>query len=105
MLLQINSSADLEQKFLRLRDRWKRDTVHISSTTRQVMHPAYQAIIGMGPAVLPFLLRDVEQNAESWFWALAAIAEEDPAPEGVRGDRNAIAKAWLDWGRQKGIKW
>lgn len=93
----------LEEKFRRLRDQWRTDTIHISSTPRQVMHPAYQSIIGMGPALVPILLREVERGCGWWFWALAAITEEDPAPDGVRGDQTAISKAWLEWGKRNGL--
>lgn len=97
------SGRQLEAKFHRLRDRWRAETIHVSSTARQVMHPAYQSIIGMGPEVVPILLREVEQGVGWWFWALAAITEEDPAPPDARGDKSTISEAWLEWGRRNGL--
>jgi hypothetical protein len=69
------------------------------------MHPAYQMIIGMGPEAVPLLLRELESNVDNWFWALRAITEEDPVPASARGDGEAMAKAWLDWGRDQGYHW
>jgi hypothetical protein len=95
----------LERKFTRLRDEWKSQRGPESSTTRLAMHPAYQKIIGMGPAVVPLLLRELESDLDSWFWALRAITEEDPVPEDARGDGEAMAQAWLKWGKERGIPW
>lgn len=90
-------SPTLDETFIRLRDRWQSETRHFSSTTRRVLHPAYQAIIGLGPAAVPLLLRELEQNVDSWFWALHAITREDPAPDDARGDGDRIARAWMEW--------
>lgn len=92
-------SETLEKKFIRLRDQWKAETAHVSSTTRLVLHPAYQAIIGMGPDVVPLLLRELERRVDNWFWALHAITQADPADPGSQGDGEKIAKAWLAWGK------
>src|SRR5437879_6063995 len=61
-----------KKKFLRLRDEWKSQRGHESSTMKLVLFPAYQHIIGMGPAAVPFLLRELETNIDMWFWALMA---------------------------------
>ena len=45
----------IEKKFLRLRDEWKSQRGHDSSTSNLVMHSAYQKIIGIGPEAIPFL--------------------------------------------------
>lgn len=98
-------SDDVTKKFIRLRDEWKAQRGPESSTTRLVMHPAYQKIIGIGPAVVPLLLRELEQDLDCWFWALRAITEENPVPTEVRGDGPAMAQAWLAWGRERGYQW
>ena len=66
---------------------------------------AYQSIIGMGPAAVPLLLRELESNLDNWFWALKAITEADPVPESIRGDGAAMAQAWLAWAKQYGYRW
>jgi hypothetical protein len=64
------------------------------------MHPAYQAIIGMGPAALPLIFREPEMRGGHWLWALRAITEEDPS----RGhpDFDVARRVWLAWGRDHG---
>jgi hypothetical protein len=95
----------LEQKFARLKKEWKTERGPESSTTRLVMHPAYQKIIGMGPDVEPLLLRELENDLDNWFWALRAITEADPVPREARGDGAAMAQAWLKWGKEQGLRW
>ncbi len=89
-----------ERKFRRLADQWLRETEHVSSVNKACMHPAYQRIIGMGPAVVPFLLHELEREPDHWFWALNAITEEDPAR--TEDSLDGAKSAWLQWGREKG---
>ena len=67
----LESPESPKQKFMRLRDEWKIQRRHESSTVKMVMMPAYQKIIGMGPAAVPFLLRGWKQiwtagSGRSW---------------------------------------
>ena len=93
----------LQETFFQLRDTWLQQTAHLSSLTARVLHPAYQRIIGLGRAVLPLLLGELEQRPAQWMWALRSITGEDPiAPE----DRGALRKereAWLAWGHRNGL--
>jgi hypothetical protein len=95
----------VQKKFFRLRDEWKVQRRHESSTMKMVMLPAYQNIIGMGPVAVPFLLRELETKLDAWFWALMAITEANPVPEAVRGDGEAMAQAWLKWAKERGYEW
>jgi hypothetical protein len=104
-LARVSIPDEIEKKFIRLRDLWKSQRGPESSTTRLMMHPAYQKIIGMGPAVVPLLLRELEHEPDNWFWALRAITEEDPVPPETRGDGGAMARAWLNWARERGYQW
>ena len=67
--------------------------------------PAYQQIIGMGPRVLPLILRELEHKPEHWFWALRLIAQEDPVLPDHRGVVAEMTQDWLKWGRRKGLRW
>lgn len=87
-------------KFHRLAESWRRDTDHLSSAARTVMHPAYQAIIGMGARALPLIFHELKARGGHWFWALMAITEEDPARDcSAFGD---ALRAWLTWGQDHG---
>jgi hypothetical protein len=95
----------VEERFRRLEARWEEETAYFSSSTAIVQHPAFQEIIGLGTAVLPFMLRDLEQGPRLWVWALPAITGADPVPEEDRGNIRRMGEAWLAWARGKGYRW
>jgi len=97
--------TELATTFYQLVEQWKTETRGISSTEQLSLHPAYQQIIGMGPNVIPLLLRELENNSGRWFWALKAISREEPVTPEQRGKTKEMIAAWLNWGRQKGYKW
>jgi hypothetical protein len=82
---------------------WRKETQWFSSTTQIAMHPAYQAIIGMGPEALPMILEELRQSPDHWFWALKAISNEDPVIPGDRSSVKRMKNAWLQWGVAKGM--
>lgn len=94
--------AELERTFVELAKRWRAETALLSSVTKIAMHPAYQRIIGMGPAAVPLILRDLEQQPDHWFWALTAITGEDPVRPEDAGDIERMARAWLAFGQERG---
>jgi len=67
------------------------------------MHPSYQAIIGMGEIAVPLILGSLSRRIEHWFWALEAITQDNPVPRRSRGDIEAMARAWLIWGHERGL--
>lgn len=99
----VRRAASIDQEFQRLASEWKEDTAVHSSMTRIAMHPAYQRIIGMGPAVLPLILRDLQASPSLWFWALHAITGQDPVAPEARGDIDLMTSAWIEWGRSQGL--
>jgi hypothetical protein len=103
---QIEDDADashsMRTHFERLARTWKTERRAISSTLFMAMHPAYQQIIGLGTPAVPLILAELSRGVEHWFWALQAITRENPVPPESRGDLDAMATAWLTWGRFKG---
>ena len=91
----------LEFRFYRLANEWKKETIHLSSLTKLVMHPKYQSIIGMGPDVLPILFRELQRKPDHWFWALKAITEEDPTLPEDAGNLQKMTEAWLNWAGER----
>ena len=49
-------------------------------------------IIGMGPAVVPLILSELEKEPDRWFWALEAITDENPVAASDAGDIEASAR-------------
>ena len=99
------SRQTTEQKFRVLASEGRSEMAHMSSITEMAMHPAYQKIIGMGPEVLPLLLRELEQDPTHWFWALKAITDADPVEPQDRGRLKQMTDAWLSWAREHGYEW
>lgn len=94
--------ASLEQRFRVLAREWNHATSHLSSVTDRSMHHAYQQIIGLGPAALPLILRELERETDDWFWALAAITGKNPIPSGAAEKPSEMRAAWLQWGAEHG---
>lgn len=88
------------QEFNNLVQKWKEDTIFMSSVTQMAMHPSYQRIIGMGQPALPLILRELRENPSHWFWALEAITGENPAEDAITFDEGV--EKWLNWGRARG---
>jgi hypothetical protein len=93
----------VEERFQNLARNWQEETTHLSSFTKRIPNRHYQQIIGMGPAVVPFLLRDLAREPKDWFWALYSVTGANPVAAQDEGDIAAMSKAWLDWGRQRGM--
>jgi hypothetical protein len=94
------SDAD-ELKFKRLAEEWTRATSIHSSLSKKVLHPAYQRIIGMGPAAIPLILKEMRRRPGHWFWALDAITEGQSPRQDWKTLEEAT-QAWINWGEIKG---
>jgi hypothetical protein len=98
------TGAGLEERFQQLAADWQRAVAHHSSSRLRFEHPAYQAIIRLGPPVVPLLLRDLEVNRRHWFAALKAITGADPVPPEAAGRIAEMTAAWLRWGTEHGCR-
>jgi hypothetical protein len=101
----IQPAETLEMRFRRLAAAWQEAVAYQSSSTVRNNHPAYREIIRLGPPVLPFLLRDLEEHQTHWFCALREITGADPIPESASGNIPAMAEAWVRWGKDNGYRW
>lgn len=98
---ELESYSQAEEQFQELAAKWRKETRHISSLTKIILHPAYQRIIGMGPVAIKFILQELEQKPHHWFWALESITGENPVqPE---DDFDAAVRSWLRWGQERGL--
>ena len=95
----------VEERFRRLEANWTAETGYLSSYTDIVEHPAFQEIIRIGEAVVPFMLRDLQERPQLWVWALPEITGADPVPPGAAGNISKMSDAWLSWGRANGYRW
>jgi hypothetical protein len=96
---------DLETRFQQLAAEWRRDVGPLSSVSKIVQHPAYQAIIALGQDTVPLILRELERQPDHWFTALRALTGADPIAPEDRGRMDRMAAAWVRWGREHGFAW
>lgn len=94
--------SEVERRFKKLSTKWKAETILMSSVEDMAMNRNYQRIIGMGPAVVPFILKSMKTKPDFWFWALRAITGADPVSKENLGDLQKMSAAWLKWGAAKG---
>jgi len=92
-----------EKEFRQLVEKWHTEVMFVSSTTERIMHSAYQRIIGMGPVVVPLMLRELKDHGGHWFWALEAITGENPTGTENEGNVRRLREAWLKWGVERGM--
>ena len=97
------TDVDIKDLFEELKTDWKTRTTYMSNSAQIAAVRSYQRIIGMGPAALPLILKELEREPDHWFWALEAISGENPVPPNQAGRVADMAKRWIEWGRQKGL--
>jgi hypothetical protein len=102
---QTPPTETVEERFRRLEKTWMTEVGHLSSYTAMVSHPAFREIIRMGQAVVPLMLRDLQERPRLWVWALPEITGADPVPAGDGGKIAKMSEAWLRWGREHGYQW
>jgi hypothetical protein len=95
----------VEQCVVRLLGRWREETAYLSSSTQITGHPAYQELIALGAAALPFLFRDLEKTADGRLsQALTVITGAHPVPAEDRGKIRNVAEVWLRWAAENGYR-
>ncbi len=95
----------VEERFRRLEATWMEEVGHLSSFTAIVGHPAFREIVGMGEAVVPLMLRELDERPRLWVWALPEITGADPVLPEDGGKIAKMSEAWLHWGREHGYRW
>ncbi len=93
------------ERFRRLEATWEAATGYLSSYTDIVEHPAFRDIVRLGKAVVPLMLRDLEERPRLWVWALPEITGADPVPPAESGNIAKMSEAWLRLGRAQGYRW
>lgn len=84
-------------------DEWQADTRFLAGPSAVSKHPAYRAIVALGPAVVPLILADLAVAPEPWFAALRELTGANPVPQSDRGRPHIAAEHWLAWGRACGL--
>lgn len=95
------SAGEIREIFEPLAERWEAETEFLSMTPQITGHPAYFEIVGLGPPAVPLVLERLQKSTRPWFQALAAMTRENPAA--AAKSHSAAARAWLEWGRNRGL--
>jgi hypothetical protein len=93
-------AAAVQGRFGRLAAKWQSETMHLSSPHDIYLNENHVQIIGMGMAVVPLILKDMQKQPYDWFFALRAITGQNPVPAGAAGDVSRMSAIWLAWGKR-----
>jgi hypothetical protein len=100
--LMPDTGKQLAERFEALFQQWKKETLLSSSGSEITNHPAYQAIIDLGPSVVPFILIKLQEDPQHLFYALFKITGENPVNPKHIGMLTKMKEDWLEWGASKG---
>jgi hypothetical protein len=98
-------SAEVEQKFRALAEEWYMDTMPLSSYVEKILHPAYQKILVLGTDAVPFIMDEIRDMPNDWFWALRMLTDADPVRSEEAGNMQIMTSAWLHWWEHEGRTW
>lgn len=88
--------TQLENQFNELTNKWKSDTRLESSVIKIVEHPCHQALLELGPEIVPLIVNDLRRGYFHWAYALHKLTGHTPS-EDERVDADSIREAWLKW--------
>ena len=97
----------IEARFSQHADKWEKETENLSSPAQIMMHPSYQAVLGMAQSnkeeIIRLMLVDLRDKRRLWFWALSFLTQDNPVTASQSGKLDAMIAAWVQWGKNKGI--
>jgi hypothetical protein len=101
----VRDERTLKQKFLDQAQKWGDETRHLSSPNQKMLHPSYQAILGMGQEhkdeIIDLLIQDMRENRRQWFWALSYLAQANPIKPEDAGRIDRMINAWVRWAEMR----
>src|SRR5438445_6573253 len=68
ILLEVDTG--LRREFMRLAAQWRKETRFTPTLKKMVMNSAYQRIMAMGRPMIRYILEDLQEQPDHWFWAL-----------------------------------
>ena len=90
-------SADLQTQFDELVAEWTKGTIYFSLKHRAVSHPAYRALVGLGPTIIPMVVEKLRHSPSRLFYLLNDLTGENPVPPESAGKTAEIAASWVRW--------
>lgn len=101
-----NSVTDFEAYFQVLAMRIKSACSHLSSVHEIERHPDFEKIVAMGRTMIPLILREIEDEPNSWwFSALRRITGENAVKPQNSGIAKEMSRDWFEWAESEGLRW
>jgi hypothetical protein len=91
---------NVNNRFLYLYQKWKAETIGVSSVSKIVLNPNYLKIIAIGEPAIPLILASLSEKPDHWFTALSALTDDVPTSPSDNFDE--AIKKWLEWGFNNG---
>lgn len=91
----------LKEHFEILKNLWLEETKMSSNVYMTLKHPAHLSILNLGIEIIPFLLEDLQEHNNHWFYTLSIITGENPIMPESLGDIEKISDDWIEWGKSK----
>lgn len=91
---------DIETRFRALADEWEahRRSVLLSSDILHTLgHPAFGALVGLGAAAIPLMIRRYRSDALPWCFVLQELARGPAVANTSEYRPEAVRQAWLAW--------
>lgn len=94
--------SEVEKQFNESAAKWRKETGGYSTMIHIAGNNNYLDIIGLGPDVIPYILKDLVKEPDFWFVALEHIAKpkQNPVPKAHIGDLDKMAEDWIAWGKE-----
>lgn len=92
-------SPSLEAEFHRLTKLWHQECGYSSNMTFWMQNRHYQAILALGPDVLPIIIEDMRTTPDWWFHALEKLTgyRMPVDNETEAGRLQVLTDKWLAW--------
>jgi hypothetical protein len=100
---QAHARKRFRELFNNYKNNWVNETMFSSDPYEITSNRNYIEIIGLGRAVLPFILEDLQNTYNHWFVALQEITGENPINQQIAGNIAEMTKAWLSWAKENHI--
>ncbi len=94
---------EVKTKFKEFTKAWKKETGGMSSPSSIWMNRNYQKIIGLGPEVIPLILKELAREHDDWFYALEMLVDDKDNPVTEEMGFNDSVAAWLKWGKDSSL--
>lgn len=93
----------LEDHFDLLKNLWLQETKMSSNIYHTINHPAHLQIIQLGSEVLPYILKDLKEHSNHWFYTLNIMTEQNPVKEENVGNVTKMTEDWIEWARTENL--